>query len=293
MKKRDRQQLRKQQLRKQQLQAPTDESPPSLRRRRIPGMGLAAAGVLATGALVAWLWFGRGPLGKPVSPALMTALQGTSQAGLSRSIPIASNSLQRIAGPAVTSDNKPGVLYMGADFCPYCASLRWPVVVALSRFGKFEDLRYMRSSGSDVYANTVTFSFHGAHYESRYLGFQSVEFADRHHKRLEKPDAHQLALFRRFDAPPYAASAGGIPFLYLGGRYVQLGAPFNPGLLKNLSWNQAVEQIKQKNTPLNRRVMGAANLYTAALCELTAGKPAQVCDAPAVKAASARLPDAS
>ncbi len=151
----------------------------------------------------------------------------------------------------------------------------------------------MRSSSSDVYADTVTFSFYGAQYESRYLAFQSVEFSDRNHQPLEQPDARQLALFQQFDAPPYAPSSGGIPFFYMDGRYLQLGAPFNPGLLKNMPWDEAVGQIKQKNTPLSRQVMGVANLYTAALCKLTAGKPAQVCTAPAIKAAAADLPNAS
>ncbi|TAM99807.1 MAG: DUF929 domain-containing protein [Rhodanobacteraceae bacterium] len=233
---------------------------------------------------------GSSRLDQPIGPALMSALQAASQVGLTDRAPVIGNSLQRIAGPPVTPDKKPGVLYMGADFCPYCAALRWPLVLALSRFGDFKNLRTMRSSSTDVYPDTVTFSFHGTQYESRYLTFQSVEFSDRNHKPLEQPDAHQLALFNRFDAPPYAASAGGIPFLYFGGRYLQLGAPFDPALLKGMGWAQAVGRIKQQNTVLGRQVMGVANFYTAALCELTEGQPARVCTASAVKAAAVTLP---
>ncbi len=32
---------------------------------------------------------------------------------------------------------KPEVLFVGAEFCPFCAAERWPLIVALSRFGHF------------------------------------------------------------------------------------------------------------------------------------------------------------
>ena len=37
--------------------------------------------------------------------------------------------------PALTSGGKPEILYVGAEYCPYCAAERWAMVVALSRFG--------------------------------------------------------------------------------------------------------------------------------------------------------------
>lgn len=229
---------------------------------------------------------------KPVTSKLMKALRQVSLDGLKYNGKPASSPLSRISGPPV-SGLKPGILYMGADFCPYCASLRWPLVLALLRFGNFQGLRYMRSSSSDVYSSTITFSFHGAQYDSSYLAFQSVELADRAGKRLETPDSHQSALFKKFDAPPYTSSPGGIPFLYIGGHYLETGAPFSPGLLKNLSWQKAVNQIRQKNTKLSRQVLGATNLYTAALCKITNGEPAKVCSAPAVKTAAGHLPQVS
>jgi hypothetical protein len=46
-----------------------------------------------------------------------------------------------ITGPQpLTADGKPLVLYVGAEYCPFCASQRWAVVVALSRFGTFSNL---------------------------------------------------------------------------------------------------------------------------------------------------------
>jgi hypothetical protein len=32
------------------------------------------------------------------------------------------------------------MLYIGAEYCPYCAAERWPLVMALSKFGTFSNL---------------------------------------------------------------------------------------------------------------------------------------------------------
>ena len=42
-----------------------------------------------------------------------------------------------ISGAALTSGGKPEMLYIGAEYCPYCAAERWAMIVALSRFGTF------------------------------------------------------------------------------------------------------------------------------------------------------------
>ncbi|HJZ02607.1 MAG TPA: DUF929 family protein, partial [Streptosporangiaceae bacterium] len=39
-----------------------------------------------------------------------------------------------ISGSALTSNGKPEMFYMGAEYCPYCAAERWAMIVALSRF---------------------------------------------------------------------------------------------------------------------------------------------------------------
>src|SRR4051794_31837381 len=71
--------------------------------------------------------------------------------------------------PVAERGGHPTVLYVGAEWCPYCATERWPMVVALSRFGTFSNLGRTESSPSDVYPKTQTFSLHGATYTSQYL----------------------------------------------------------------------------------------------------------------------------
>ncbi len=236
---------------------------------------------------------GGGPqLDTPVSAEVMQALKKASQAGLGTDSKPASMPLKSISGPPVAGI-KPGVLYMGADFCPFCASLRWPLVLALLRFGEFTDLKYMRSSAHDTYANTITFSFHSAGYNSPYLVFQAVELADRAGKRLEKPQKHQLNIFKKYDDRPYTSSPGAIPFLYVGGRYLENGAPFSPKLLKDLTWQAAAKQIGNEDSTLSQHVLAVTNLYTAAFCQLTRGNPSRICKAPAVKTAKSHLPGPS
>ena len=46
------------------------------------------------------------------------------------------------------------------------------------------------------------------------------------------------------------------------------------------------------SSPIAKQVLGAANMMTAAICELTGGQPANVCTAPGVAAAAATLPTA-
>lgn len=225
-------------------------------------------------------------LDTPVSDTTMQTLRQAATDSLAATVLPQHNSLQKILGTPVQADGQPTVLYMGADYCPYCAALRWPLVVALMRFGTFSGVKYMRSSHDDVYADTATFSFHGASYQSDLIRFASVEFQDREGKRLEQPNQRQIDIFKKFDMPPYTSAAGGIPFLYLDGQYMQSGSPFNPAVLKDQSWQAVATALSQPDAPLRQAIIGTANIYTAAICKLTNGQPDNVCNAQAVTAAA-------
>ena len=54
-----------------------------------------------------------------------------------------------ITGAPLTSGGKPEMLYIGAEYCPYCAAERWAMIVALSRFGTFSGLRHDPLGGQD------------------------------------------------------------------------------------------------------------------------------------------------
>ena len=199
---------------------------------------------------------------------------------------------------ALTSGGKPEVVYVGAEYCPYCAAERWPMIIALSRFGTFQNLQLTHSSSSDVDPNTPTFSFHGATYTSAYLAFSGVETntnqpaaSGNGYGTLDTPTAAEQQLLSTYDAPPYVASAstGAIPFADLGNRFVVSGASYDPGLLAGKTQQQVAAVLDTPGSPIAQAVDGTANALTAALCKLTGNQPATVCSSSAVAAYEGKL----
>ena len=182
-----------------------------------------------------------------------------------------------------TADGKPIFLYIGADYCPFCASERWSVVMALSRFGQFNNVKLMQSSSTDTYPNTSTFTFQDASYTSQYFEFQMVETADRSGNALEKLTSDQQAIFDKYDAPPYVdkSNTGAIPFLSSGNQYVQigLGSGFSPQAMQGMTWQDIADKLNDPNSAIAKGIVGNANYITAAICQLTDNKPANVCTA--------------
>lgn len=197
----------------------------------------------------------------------------------------------------ISSGGKPLVLYVGAEYCPYCAAERWAVVGALSRFGTFSGLGETHSSSTDVFPSTATLSFHGATYSSPYLGFRGYETESNQpqgsgYAPLDTLTPEDQATFQKIDAPPYvpSSSAGGIPFIDLGGHTFISGATYDPGVLQGLSHAQIAGSLATPSSKVARSIDGSANVITAALCRLTGDKPAKVCSSPGVRAAASKVP---
>src|SRR6516225_5076140 len=204
--------------------------------------------------------------------------------------------------PPLTSGGKPVMLYMGAEYCPYCAAERWAMVVALSRFGTFSGLTTTHSASVDgqgqqeVFPNTSTWTFHNASYTSPYLVFQHVEentnvpdSSTGGYTNLETPTAAQNALISKYDNAPYSkAQAGSIPFIDFGNKYMIVGASYTPQVLAGKSWAQIAAALKTPSSPIAKAVDGTANYITASICEMTNNQPASACTS-AVKALEANL----
>jgi hypothetical protein len=194
----------------------------------------------------------------------------------------------------------PTLLYMGAEFCPYCATLRWPLVAALARFGTWSGLRLTTSSSTDIYPNTPTFALDKATFASPYIQVQTVEMegraagADGAYPTLQKPTAIQQSLIDKYDAPPYvpSSSQGSIPFVLVGGTYIWSGIPFAPGL-QGRSWTQVSGILAAATDPLARQLLADGNEISAAICAVDGGQPASVCTSSGVQAAAATLPKAA
>ena len=195
--------------------------------------------------------------------------------------------IQPVSGATpLTSGGKPEMLYMGAEYCPYCAAERWSMIVALSRFGTFSGLSTVHSSTTDTPSNISTFTFHGSSYTSKYLTFTPVEMQTNvldpstgNYPILEKPTAAQQALLTKYDAPPYVSSAdaGAIPFIYFGGKNVSIGASYDATVLSGKSWAQIASALSDPNSAIAKAIGGTANYLTAAICKMTGNQPASAC----------------
>jgi len=204
-----------------------------------------------------------------------------------------------ISAPALTSAGKPEVLYIGADYCPYCAAERWSLVTALSRFGSFSNLGLTTSSSGDVYPSTATFSFHGATYTSQYLSFVGVETSTNQvvgsgYAPLDSLTSDEQTILSTYDASPYlpSSAAGGIPFIDFGGKYLISGATYTPEILQGKTANQIASALSNTSDPITQGVIGAANGITAGLCTLTNNLPTTVCTT-SIQALQAQLKPAS
>jgi hypothetical protein len=198
---------------------------------------------------------------------------------------------------AITADGKPRVLYVGAEYCPFCAAERWAVAVALSRFGSFSGLGVTTSAGSpEVYPNTATLSFHGATYTSSVLSFTGYEETTNQRQGssyapLDKIPAADQALVEKYNSAPYVdqSSAGSIPFVDLGGKYVISGASYDPKVLQGKTQAQIAAALEDPTSDIAKAIDGTANVITAALCQLTKDQPSNVCATTGVKAGTAKL----
>jgi hypothetical protein len=202
---------------------------------------------------------------------------------------------------AITADGKPRVLYVGAEYCPFCAAERWAVAAALARFGSFANLGATSSaSAPEVYPNTATLSFHGSTYTSTYLSFTAYEETTNQrqgngYKPLDTISAADKALVTKYDNQPYvsADSAGAIPFVDIGGKYIISGASYDPQVLQGKTHEQIAQALSDPTSAIAKAIDGSANVITAALCQLTTDQPAAVCSSAGVKAGAAKLGNAS
>jgi len=213
------------------------------------------------------------------------------------------NKIQAITGnPAeLKAGGKPELLYMGAEYCPYCAAMRWAMVVALSRFGTFSGLATVHSAVSNGAGShepdpdTPTLTFAHATYSSPYLTFTPVELqtnipdpSNGTYTTLQNPTSAQNALITKYDTSPYTTQAGAIPFLDFGNKYVTIGTPYDPGELAGLSWSTIATDLSNPNSTVAQAVDGTANYVTAAICKMTGNQPASACTA-AVRALESKI----
>lgn len=260
------------------------------KRRRLIIAGSAVVGVIVVvAALVIASIFApkSGPkTSSPLDPAVATTLS---------SIPASTfdtvargegvdNPPKAITSDARTKDGKPNLLFVGAEYCPYCAAERWPLTVAMMRFGQFSSLQQAFSGPAPENSpNTATLGYHGATFTSQYLSFTGYETQDNAHQPLDTLSAEDQAVFSKFD------TNGSIPFLDFGGKAASSGASVDVGIFAGKSQQDIASAIADPTTPISKAVLGSANVVSAQICQMTNQQPAAVCSSSGVTAAAASL----
>lgn len=233
--------------------------------------------------------------GKAVSPEVLKQITQVSPEVSATVGTGGLNNPLKVVSPQVAvlkdASGKPQIVYIGADWCPFCAAQRWSVIVAMSRFGTFSNLHYTSSSGSDSYPNTPTFSFYKSTYTSQYIHFVGVDSEDRNGNSIQPLTDEQQSLKAKYDAPPYTTqdNAGGIPFIDFGNRYLTLSAGYMPSALANQSQDAIAKALSDPNAASTRGIVGNANYLTAAVCQLI-NDSAHACKVAPIPAIEQQLP---
>lgn len=184
-----------------------------------------------------------------------------------------------VNGTPLISNGKPEVLYVGGEYCPYCAFERWGMIVALSRFGSFTGIEYMQSSSTDVNSNTPTFTFQNATFTSQYITFTAVEEFNR---TSETVAWHPLTTDQQALVTQY--STGGIPFIDIGNSYVVTGVQSQLVLttlnLSGQNWTKVASQLNNSDSLVAQGIDGTANSLITAICKIDGAQPSSVCSQP-------------
>jgi thiol-disulfide isomerase/thioredoxin len=271
-----------------------DDASKNPRHSRWAWAGLAMV-VLVIGGAVA-LFFARGggsgadataASGSVPASSAAAGSPGSSDGGPSNAAWVALDQVRSAPGEPVLDGGKPLVFFMGAEWCPFCATERWALVEATSRFGKWSGLKELQSrSGQDFFPSLSTYDLSKATYSSDFISVRHAELQNVAGDTLQKLDSFEEGLVNEDD------NRGSIPFLLATGppgRYtVELG--FSPGLLDGQSYASLRKEVAaQAPTPAAEAIDGQADAITALICKLDGQQPASVCAKGSIPALEAEI----
>ncbi|MGH9028951.1 MAG: DUF929 family protein [Acidimicrobiales bacterium] len=240
-----------------------------------------------------------GPILTAATPSVLSKVTSVpSSVASAVGLPTGSGSNGFLAVPSVwkgqkplTYDGKPGALFIGGEFCPYCAAERWAMIMAFSRFGTFSNLKETTSSPWDTDSATNTFSFDGASYSSNYLVFRPIENESNDtgpggqgRKILEPLTSAEQKLWSNGDA--HFGESPGFPFLNIGNKVFVWDPSYNPQVLQGLDWNQIAGKLSNPKDPVTQDIVGTATYLTAGICSITSNQGSSWCSLPIIKQAA-------
>ena len=178
------------------------------------------------------------------------------------------------------------MFFYGAEFAPYAAAERWPLALALSRFGTFTQLGLMQSSPTTAFADLSTFTLWQARYASKYVVLEHVERysalnpTGAGYLKLEKPVGRQAAAVAK-----YSSSPTNFALLDVGNRWELNGSSYAPSVLTGMTQDEVAAVLTSPMSPLAQALLASANEISAAICNADGQAPSSVCDSKGVVAA--------
>src|SRR5208337_4300581 len=143
------------------------------------------------------------------------------------------------------------------------------------KFGQWDGLKQTMSAARDEpFLNLPTYDFTKASYNSPHIEFASRETKDREFKPLQKLLKTDEKLVRKFNSDKE------IPFLLIGGRFMQIGAGFTPKIFIGHTFRQTETELKKIESEIRKTIDDEANIISALLCFL--GSSSDACKEPAI-----------
>jgi thiol-disulfide isomerase/thioredoxin len=175
-----------------------------------------------------------------------------------------------VSKDTVRRGGKLTLFFMGAEYCPYCAAERWAIVRSLQKFGQWEGLKQTISAARDQpFLNLPTYDFTKATYNSPHIEFVAREIKDREFKSLQKLLKTEEKTVRKYDPKM------DIPFLLVGGRFMQIGSGFPPKIFIGHTFRQTETELKKTESEIRKTIDEEANVISALLC--LSGLPPELC----------------
>ena len=216
------------------------------------------------------------PAGTPIPAATLAKLQ---------SVPVSTlvaaptggivQAPEAVNTPALTANGKPELLFIGAEFCPHCAAQRWPLYIALAKFGTFTPAPG-RIHSANLEGDVPTLTFYGTTYSSPYFTFTPVEVDTNKpqgngYAPLQTPTNAQLTLWQELNG-------GSFPFLDFGGKQVLPQAQYLFTELENLPFSAVAAQVGNNSTSIGADIDASAAQLIKTICgTLSRDQPSDVC----------------
>jgi hypothetical protein len=203
-------------------------------------------------------------------------------------VPVVAPEVLSAAPSSTGQSTRPFVLFVGTEYCSFCAAERWPLIAALSRFGNFGTLYDVESSPIDYAADTPSFSFFGTTYRSHFVVFHAFEVRSdvlgaNGYLPLMRISSSARALLDRYD-PSMT-----YPFVDIDNEVLLPQAELSPETFVATTRAQVAGDLLDPTNPVTQGIIASANYLTAAICAADGGQPAAVCEAPGTLVADAAL----